>query len=107
MIRKSLGFVTLAMLLSACVTERVIVMEPKGGSLQVAGDPNAQNTGDGDWGIRGPDAEEYQQTHRRHRPIDPRLAEVVPPHLVVAIRNDDQRETLVRRHSSPLIQCQR
>lgn len=66
MIRKHLGFVTMTVLLSACVTERVIVVEPKGngnGTLQVAGDKNPQDVAaDGsDWGIRGPDAEEYQR----------------------------------------------
>src|SRR5262245_48989521 len=64
MIRKSLGFVAATMLLSACVTERVIVVQPQGGAggtLQVAGNGGAQNVGDenGEWGIRGPDAEEY------------------------------------------------
>ncbi|MBK8251923.1 MAG: hypothetical protein IPK82_04565 [Polyangiaceae bacterium] len=69
MIRKSVGFLaTAALLSSACVTERVIVMPPnggtggQGGSLQVAGNGNPENPVDqGDWGIRGPDAEEYQR----------------------------------------------
>lgn len=70
MIRKSVCFLALAVLSSACVTERVIVMQPnngggQGGTLQVAGDPNQQNPDqqpdNGDWGIRGPDAEEYQR----------------------------------------------
>jgi hypothetical protein len=66
MIRKSVGFVALAVLSTACVTERVIVMQPnnggggQGGALQVAGDPARQDP-DGEWGIRGPDAEEYQR----------------------------------------------
>lgn len=72
MIRKSLGFLAAAMVLSsACVTERVIVMQPQGGggssggSLKVAGgDGDApENIGGdaGEWGIRGPDAEEYRR----------------------------------------------
>lgn len=64
MIRRHLGFVAMTVLLSACVTERVIVVEPKGnGTLMVAADKNAQNVVDdgSDWGIRGPDAEEYQR----------------------------------------------
>ena len=65
MIRKSVGFLAAAMFLSsACVTERVIVVQPQGGtggSLQVAGDPNQTPPDNGDWGIRGPDAAEYEQ----------------------------------------------
>ena len=66
MIRKSVGFLALAVLSTACVTERVIVMQPnngggQGGTLQVAGDPNQPNPDNGEWGIRGPDAEEYQR----------------------------------------------
>ncbi|MEZ4301430.1 MAG: hypothetical protein R3B70_41230 [Polyangiaceae bacterium] len=66
MIRKSVGLLALAVLSTACVTERVIVMPPpgggggQGGSLQVAGNDNPQGD-NGDWGIRGPDAEEYQR----------------------------------------------
>jgi hypothetical protein len=67
MIRKSVGFLAAAMFLSsACVTERVIVVQPQGGtggSLQVAGDPNQnpQDPDSGEWGIRGPSAVEYEQ----------------------------------------------
>jgi hypothetical protein len=65
MIRKSVGLLALAALSTACVTERVIVMQPngggQGGSLQVAGNDNPQNPDNGEWGIRGPDAEEYQR----------------------------------------------
>ena len=66
MIRKSVGFLALAVLSTACVTERVIVMQPnngggQGGALQVAGDPDQPNPDNGEWGIRGPDAEEYQR----------------------------------------------
>lgn len=62
MIRKSMGLLVATMVLSACVTERVIVREPynpnaQNGALQVAGD----NNDNGDWGIRGPDAVEYEQ----------------------------------------------
>lgn len=62
MIRKSMGLLVATMVLSACVTERVIVREPynpnaQNGTLQVAGD----NNDNGDWGIRGPDAVEYEQ----------------------------------------------
>jgi hypothetical protein len=61
MFRKNLGFAAFSLLLAACVTERVIVMQPNGkgnGVLQVA--DNGQNVPDnGDWGIRGPDAAEY------------------------------------------------
>ncbi len=66
MIRKSLGCLAIGMVLSsACVTERVIVMQPggQGGSMQVAQDPNKPTDipDNGDWGIRGPDASEYQR----------------------------------------------
>ncbi len=65
MIRKSFGFLVLTALSTACVTERVIVMQPggggQGGTLQVAGNETPQNPDDGEWGIRGPDAEEYQR----------------------------------------------
>lgn len=69
MIRKSVGFLATAMFLSsACVTERVIVVQPQGGAggaggaLQVAGDPNQNpQDPDGEWGIRGPDAADYEQ----------------------------------------------
>lgn len=65
MIRKSVGFLALAVLSTACVTERVIVMQPnggQGGALQVAGNDGPQTPDDGgDWGIRGPGAEEYQR----------------------------------------------
>lgn len=65
--RKCVGFLALAVLSTACVTERVIVVQPNGGgqagSLQVAGDPQQGAGGDdgGDWGIRGPDAQEYER----------------------------------------------
>jgi len=61
MIRKSLGFVAMTALLAACVTERVIVREPSKSPLQVATDTPTQGGDGGDWGIRGPDAEEYQR----------------------------------------------
>lgn len=63
MIRKSLGMVVVAALLSACVTERVIVMGPQGNgsTLQVAGDGSNAGADNADWGIRGPDAEQYQR----------------------------------------------
>lgn len=66
MIRKSMGALAAMMILSACVTERVVVVQPqeaKGNTLQVAANDGAAGAaGDnGDWGIRGPDAEEYQR----------------------------------------------
>lgn len=83
MIRKSMGLLAAAMFLSsACVTERVIVVQPQGGTggkLQVAGDPN-QNTQDpdnGDWGIRGPDAAEYEQVVQK-------VANMVSDHTVTS-----------------------
>ncbi len=63
MIRKSMGLLVATVVLSACVTERVIVREPynPNGGLQVASNGQGGDSGDGDWGIRGPDREEYQR----------------------------------------------
>src|SRR5690242_8401830 len=64
MIRKKLGLLVATALLSACVTERVIVVEPKGtnnSNLQVASNTGDSGGDNGEWGIRGPDAEEYQR----------------------------------------------
>ena len=65
MIRKSMTLLVATMMLSACVTERVIVREPydpnaNNGTLKVAGG-GENNPDNGDWGIRGPDVEEYSR----------------------------------------------
>ena len=82
MMRKSMGLLVATMMLSACVTERVIVHEPAAnsgnGALQVAaGDPNTG--GDpGDWGIRGPDREEYERVVQKVTGMvsDPNVAQL-------------------------------
>ena len=63
MIRKSMGLLVATVVLSACVTERVIVREPynPNGALQVASNGQGGDSGDGEWGIRGPDREAYER----------------------------------------------
>jgi hypothetical protein len=58
-----MGLLVATMVLSACVTERVIVREPynPNGALQVATNGQGGDAGNGEWGIRGPDREEYQR----------------------------------------------
>ncbi|MFO0587817.1 MAG: hypothetical protein U0441_09770 [Polyangiaceae bacterium] len=58
-----MGLVVATMMLTACVTERVIIREPGtnaggNGTLKIAGGDPADA---GDWGIRGPDREEYER----------------------------------------------
>lgn len=66
MIRKSMSLVVATMMLSACVTERVIIREPAannggGGALKIAGGDPSDGGDGGEWGIRGPDREEYER----------------------------------------------
>ncbi len=64
MIRTSMGLVVATMMLSGCIVdERVHAHQPHNtnGGLQVATNGQGGDASDGDWGIRGPDREEYQR----------------------------------------------